>query len=229
MNGISLSVMAAVLVGMIGPAAAATVSGFFYITAINAQNQTSEQSQATVEVAQDAFNLAYAGSPGYAYADFEYTGDLDFGTDNGDDTTIAGWLATGVNGTVTNLDPAFGALPLSKGNLADGTATSTFFVLTQSVSTGPANYTLTHDDGFSLYALTDVRTLVGSDPGPGTVRTTKVPGFTGGILAMVYVATNSDPSILKVEVAPVPLPATLPLCAAGLGGLVLLRHLRRAA
>jgi hypothetical protein len=226
-----LAAAAIALSGSIGAAQAATVDGFFYVTAINALNQNASQSEATDANAQAAFNNAYAGVAGFAYDNFEYDGMLDFGTDNGTNTTIAEWLASGVNGTVSNLDPTFGALQLSKGDVDQGTATTTFFVFTQSVETGPADFTVTHEDGFALYQITDVVTEIGGVLGPNTVTTTPVPGFKGGFLAVLYVATNADPSILKVEVdvAPIPLPAGFPLLAAGLAGLGFVGLRRRTA
>jgi len=79
------------LCGMVSAAQAATVNGFFYVTAVNALNQTSAQSAATDANAQGAFNNAYDGVAGFAYDEFEYEGDLDFSTDNGSNTTIAEW------------------------------------------------------------------------------------------------------------------------------------------
>jgi hypothetical protein len=231
MRTTALAAAAIALGGLFGAAQAATVNGFFYVTAINALNQNASQSEATDANAQAAFNNAYAGVSGFAYANFEYDGMLDFGTDNGTNTTIAEWLASGVNGSVTNLDPTFGALQLSKGDVDQGTATTTFFVFTQSIETGPTDFTVTHDDGFALYQITDVAKEIGGSLGPNTVMTTPVPGFTGGFLAVLYVATNADPSILKVDidVAPVPLPAGFPLLAAGLAGLAVLGMRRRKA
>jgi hypothetical protein len=226
-----LAAAALALGGMAGAAQAATVGGFFYVTAINALNQTAAQSEATDANAQNAFNNAFAGVSGFAYANFEYDGLLDFGTDNGSNTTVAEWLATGVDGTVTNLDPTFGALQLSKGNVDEGTATTTFFLFTQSIETGPTDFTVTHDDGFALYQITDEAKEIGGVLGPNTVMTTPVSGFKGGFLAVLYVATNSDPSILKVdmEVAPIPLPAGFPLLAVGLAGLGFLGMRRKTA
>lgn len=70
---------------------------------------------------------------------------------------------------------------------------------------------------------------IGGFLGPNTVRTTVVSGDDGGALDILCVATNHDPSILNVDVAPVPLSAALPLLTVGLGDLGLLRLRRRAA
>jgi len=129
---------------------------------------------------------------------------------------------------VTNLDPSFGALQLSKGDIDDGTATTTFFVFVQNVPTGRARLTFTHADGFALYEVGAFDAEeIGGFPGPDGILTTRVPPFGPGIMEILYVATNSDPSVLKVETSPIPLPAGFPLMMAGLVGLGVLRLRRK--
>jgi hypothetical protein len=211
-----------------GAVQAATLSGTFSVLAVNAQNQNAAQSEALQSALGAAFTEAQNGTAGYAFDEFLYTGDLDFSTNAGTATTIAGWLATGVNGVVVGLDAAFGALQLSKGDVfADpATGTTTFFAFSPMFEVGPSTFTIQHDDGI---AVEENGVRIGGFPGPNTERTTVVSGFSGGDLRLIYVATNADPSILKVDVAPIPLPAALPMLVAGLAGLGVLRLRRKAA
>jgi hypothetical protein len=210
------------------PSVAATLNGTFSVTVVNAQNRTSAQSQATLANANAALDAAMDGTSGYAWDDFTYTGDLDFSTKQGA-TTIAQWLETGVGGVVEGLDAAVGGLLLSKGNINNGTATTTFFAFTLLASLGPSDFTITHDDGIGVYDLDGFSpVLVGESVGPTPVLTTEVKGFNGGSLGILYVATNGNPSILKVEVSPVPVPAAGFLLIGALGGLVALRRRKTA-
>lgn len=201
---------------------AATVSGEFFVQAVNAVNLNRGQSRATFAHAQAA---ATAGGTG---SQFTYTGDLDFGTfDRRDRTTIADWLNTGVNGSVTGLTPAFGDLQLSKPDIAKDTATTTFFIFSlRSPPLLPGDFTIRHDDGVAVF---EDGIRLGGFEGPNGVRTTDVSGYNGGFLQFLYVATNGDPSVLKVDhIAPIPLPASAWLMLAGVGGLAAMRRRKRA-
>ncbi len=222
---LSATITATVLT--VGAAAASTVTGTWYVDAINIVGTDRAGSQATFENGVEAARKASMGTPGYTRDAFIYTGTLDFGTfDRQDGTTIAEWLATGTPGGVSGLDAAFGNLQLSAPNINNGTATTTLFGFFDEVGgylAGTLN--VTHDDGFTLI---DAPTTGDGFPGPTGQRLTTVD-FAGGELDFVYVATNGDPSVLRVDLAAVPLPAGLPLLLLGLGGMAALRRQKHAA
>ncbi|MBT8460225.1 MAG: VPLPA-CTERM sorting domain-containing protein, partial [Boseongicola sp.] len=85
------------------------------------------------------------------------------------------------------------------------------------------DFVIDHDDGI---AVGDDGVRIGRNDGPTVERTTKVFGFDGGEFSLLYVATNGDPSVLRVngDLAPIPLPATLPLLLVGMGGLAMMRR-----
>lgn len=213
-------------------AAAATLNGDFTVTAVNVTNLDSVESRATMT----NYDLALLGDlggvdNGSTVSSFDYSGDLNFGTFDGTDaTTIADWLATGTDGgagtfgTVSGLDGAFGDLQLSKPNIGNGTATTTFFLFT-TVLNMVGDFIIDHDDGI---AVMDDGTRIGGSNGPTSEITTEVFGFDGGEFSLLYVATNGDPSVLRVngDLAPIPLPATLPLLLVGMGGLAMMRRNR---
>lgn len=219
-----------------GAANAALINGTFTVTAVNVTNVNSSESQATLA----NFDAALAGTLGdggtnpasvYASDIFTYTGDLDFGTSNGNSTTISQWLASGTTGGVTEgamddtlLDATFGGLTNSSSSINNGTATTTFYMFElTSAGLGASDLAIRHDDGVAVY---EDGVLIGGTLGPTSVTNTAVDGFGGGDFKLLYVATNNDPSILEVEATPIPLPAGLPLLAAGLGGLMVLRRRR---
>ena len=153
---------------------------------------------------------------------------MDFGTFNGNDsTTIEQFLATG-GGVVSGLDMGFGGTQLSAPNINNASAETTFFMF-ELVSTdlGAGDFTVTHDDGFLLF---ENGSAVDGVVGPTGQQTNTVTGFGGGTFSLLYVATNGNPSVLNVDTnaAPVPVPASLPLLAAGFGGLFWMRR-RKAA
>lgn len=223
---------------------AATVTGPFLVTAVHVDSQLNRtESQATAANFNDAFQKAVDGEAGYSRDVFEYEGELDFGTfDRTDATTIADWLATGTPGGLRDLDSSFGALQLSAPNIGNGTATTTFFLFSEDdfVPTGPGKLTIMHDDGVlagSLVALNptspsdrriQVDTTYAAFAGPNGQRTTTGFFDDSGFFDVLYVATNGDPSVLKVDVTAVPLPAGLPLLLIGLGSIAALRRRQRA-
>ncbi len=203
-----------------GAAGAATLSGTFNVAAVHLVGLDSTQSEATLE----NFNSAVAGTldPSYVLSSFTYEGALDFrqADVNSDNTTIYQWLQTG-SGFVDPLDIGpFGGLQMSSPDIDTGTARTTFFLF-QLANLGAADFTITHDDGV---AVLDDGVVIGGFAGPNSERTTQVSGFGGGKLGILYVATNGDPSVLEVELTPVPVAATLPLLLARMGGLAFLRR-----
>jgi hypothetical protein len=184
-------------------------------------NANSSQSEAT------AANFATALGGGVSDV-FTYNGDLDFATsDPNDSTTIASWLATGTPGGVSGLNSTIGGLKLSKPDINSnpGSATTTFFLFTLA-NLGAADFSITHDDGIALF---DNGLQIGGFNGPNSQQTTAVNGFGGGQFDLLYVETNGDPSVLNVDMTPVPVPTSLPLLLAGLGGFVVLRRRRACA
>ena len=208
-------------------ASAATLSGDFEVTAINVTNLNSTESQATEANFLSALGGTLGGEDSViTAATFDYSGELDFETKDGTNSTIGSWLLTGTTDGVTGLDipGEFADLQLSKGSIGSGTATTTFFLF-ETILDLAGDFTVIHDDGIAIF---DDGELIGDRVGPTAVKTTYVSGFTPGEFSLLYVATNSDPSILNVDgnLAPIPLPATLPLLLVGMGGLAAMRRKR---
>ncbi len=202
-------------------AAAATLTGTFAVQVVNKTNLNSTQSQAT----RANFDAFYnAATDNVTRDDFTYTGDLFFGTTGPNTTTISQFLATGSNPGTNDINATVGGLQLSKGSIGNGTATTTFFLFTLA-NLGAGDFTIRHDDGIAVF---DDGVRIGGNNGPTSVKTTVVKGFTGGKFELLYVATNSNPSILEVNFAPIPLPAGGLLLLTALGGIAALRR-RKAA
>ena len=201
-----------------GAASAATLSGTFSINIYQTVGANAAQSAATVA------NLAAS-----TFLDsIVYNGDLNFATSVGDTTTIGSWLATGVGGTVFGLDPLVAALQQSKGNITNTTATTTFYDIV-GVFTSGFNSVIRHDDGISVF---DDGNALFASAAPTAVTTSNVNGFNGGTWRLIYAATNSDPSVMRVTgdnlPSAVPVPAAGLLLLGALGGLALLRRRKKA-
>ena len=186
--------------------------------------------------AQDAFNKA-TGEPGPDFggadtvaitSDFMFEGALDFGTFDGTDgTTIQQWLNTSVGSTTTWIGSDLGDTQLSKDGIGNGTATTSFFYFELVEDLGAGDFIVTHDDGFAIFNGEEAgQNRVGGRNGPTVEVVTEVLGFEGGVFELLYVATNGDPSVLNVnyDASEIPVPASLPLLMAGIGGLAFMRR-----
>lgn len=212
-----------------GAAQAATMTGVFDVTVVNVTNLNSDESRATIENAEAAFDKAngedngFGGEDSVAMTDdFTFEGALDFGTFTGtDSTTIEQWLDTSAGSITSGLDATIGDKQLSKDSIGNGTATTSFFYFELVGAIGATDFIVTHDDGFAIFEDNE---RVGGDEGPTVEVITEILGFDGGTFGLLYVATNGNPSVLNVNATPVPLPAGMPLLLAGLGGLALMRR-----
>jgi hypothetical protein len=216
-----LAAAAIAAVTLAGTASAATLSGIFNVQVVNVQGVFGNQSEATT----GDFAAALSGSTSNTFDVFTYSGALDFrqADNQNDSTTISQWLGTG-SGSVTDLDTTVGGLQMSSPDIDAGTATTTFFLFTLA-NLGAGDFLITHDDGMAVF---DNGLRIGGFEGPNSERTTEVLGFSGGQFDLLYVATNGDPSILEVEMTPVPVPAALPMLLMGMGGLAFMRRRARA-
>lgn len=207
-----------------------TFTANFDVTAVNVTNLSRSESEATVA----NFDAARAGTLGGADSDstvesFTYSGPLNFGTKAGSSTTIGEFINSGVlNGGSTSLDltGSFAGLTNSKGNIdaSPATATTTFYLF-QALGGGftAGAIDIAHDDGVLVLGA-------GGTPGPTSLVDTSI-SFGGGALSFLYVSTNSDPSIFRVdsEISSVPLPAAGWMLLAGLGALGAAARRRKAA
>lgn len=211
---------AVVSVGFVAQATAATLNGTFTIKIYQGTGLDTAESGAVKS------NLDINGGLGVFLETITYTGDLDFSTSNGTATTIDSWLATG--GGSYSVSGATGALTLSEPSISDGTARTTWFDIFGTFTSG-FDSMVTHDDGISVF---DGGVEIAKRSAPTTVVDTDALGFDGGEWNLLYAATNSDPSVLKVTgdnlPSTVPLPAGLPLMLAGLGAFAYMRR-RKAA
>jgi len=203
-----------------GTAAAAPLSGLFDVQAVNVIGSNYTGSQASITNFTALF-----GADGNASASFAYLGALDFQTNTPDNsTTVASWFQSG--GGEMSADTEFSARQLSSPDITTGTATTTFFLFTLLQTLEASEFSVRHDDGMTVY---ENGSLIGGFLGPNDVRTTNIDGYAGGVLQFLYVATNGDPSVFKVDVTAVPVPAALPLLATGLGLVGYVARRRRRA
>ena len=227
-------------VALVGAVQASTLSGVFDVTVVKLTNVNSSESEARFENAQDAFDKA-TGEPGADFGGddttaivgrFTFDGALDFGTSDGSDaTTIQQWLDTSVGSSTTWIGDDLGGTQLSKDGIGNGTATTSFFYFELVGGLGAGDFTVMHDDGFAIFNGPESgENRVGGTNGPTVKVTTEVLGFEGGVFDLLYVATNGDPSVLNVNYDPsvIPVPASLPLLLAGMGGFAFMRRRQKA-
>ncbi|WP_375228050.1 VPLPA-CTERM sorting domain-containing protein [Roseobacter sp. S98] len=211
---------------------AGTFEGDFKVTAFNVTNLSRSESEASVANwdAVSAPGSTFGGGDSVISTDtFSYSGALDFGTSSGSNTTIGSFLASG-SGSVSGLDGGFGGLKNSKGNIdsGTGTATTTFYLFESLSAFTSGTFNIAHDDGVLVL---DDGVALGGNAGPTGEIGTSVSGFDGGFVSFLYVSTNSDPSVLRVDsdVSPVPVPAGVVLMGTALAGFGAMRRRRKAA
>ena len=167
-------------------------------------------------------------SGGTAVASFEYTGTVDWTAANQATNTLSQFVATG-GGSITNCSGADcnGANALKSGVLLSngGYGLTTLMELTFTTS-GPISGTITHDDGTSLYDVTNTLAYV-SDAQPTVAVATSYSLASAGTYHLWYDEANGAPSDLNLQVNSVPEPGTLGLLGFSAMGLFGLR--RRAA
>ena len=154
-------------------------------------------------------------------------GGLNFNLPSGGTDTIAAFFATG-SGNLTNFVSVNGGSPndpLSAGNYLD----ATLFIFEGTVL-GPNSGDIVHDDGIGLF-LNGTLITPPNDQDPTSAQTTAYSiGSTdvGAHLALFYVAANSLPEVLlSPNLLGTPLPGTVWLFGAGLGGIAMLMRRRR--
>jgi hypothetical protein len=205
------------------PSVAATLNGTFIIDIRNFSDTAASGAGANVVTQANSAATAANFNAQTSDAVITYTGNINFGigSGNSNSTTIANFL-TSAGGTVTG---SAGALAfLNSTLLSQGSyVTTTFFKIT---GTFMSSYEgkITHDDGITLMA----RDLTGGVSAPPTSERTTKFSATGGKFTLYYASANGNPSILKVDVSEVPVPAAGFLLIGALGGLVALRRRKTA-
>ena len=203
------------------PSFAATLNGTFTIDIRNFSDGDSEPfdvEQASSTATAANFNALTSD------AVITYTGNLAFNMPAGNSSTtyISTFLANG-GGVIS--DASGVELGFLAGTLLSQATyvTTTFFKITGTLASAVTG-TITHDDGITLVANGQTG---GVSTGPNTVLTTPFTA-TNGNFTLYYVAANGNPSILKVDVAAVPVPAGGLLLIGALGGLAALRRRKTA-
>jgi hypothetical protein len=158
-----------------------------------------------------------------------YTGDLNFNMPFGGNNQVGTFLLSGG-----------GAIPAPLGTSTALMSTVNFgstsvFVITGNLGAGTASGTITHDDGATIWDGAGYANFVAGATNPNTSTFQTYNSLTGAF-EIIYVEANGLPADLVVtntsgDLSSVPLPAALPLFAAGLGvmGLFARRRKRNAA
>ena len=209
------------VVGAIGPANAVTLNW----TSVNAwQGATPGQNASSVN--QQALPTATAGLT-LTLTSFA-GGPINFALPAGGTNNIPGFFATaGTTLSATDCPSACQTNVLSTGGFANVTIMEFTFT-----DTSTETFSVQHDDGVSLFDITTSsgNLLPASASAPTTLVTDSVL-IQPGTYQLWYAEANGLPAELIATSTVVPLPATLPLFATGLGALGLLgwRRKRKAA
>ena len=217
----------------IAMAGAALLAGAVWSQASYANTFTVDVWTSVESASKNAQRSAVPGTtPNFVYDFSTTTGALDLSLPSGGNDSVAGFLATEplVDGTFTCVGSCTGA----------GTAPNlqnSFFEITGTtfVSAGE-KYSITHDDGASLY-IDGVKVI--QSPSPTNLKTSSGT-YTGSNVGnqsfeLVYGENNGLPADLlatlpiETTTSTTPLPATLPLLAGGLGFLGFLGRRKRKA
>ena len=154
-------------------------------------------------------------------------GGLNFNLPSGGTDTIGGFLATGT-GTFTSLTALNGAAltdVLSAGKFAK----ATLFIFSGTV-VGANSGIITHDDGMA-FSVNGVLITPPGDQNPTEAEMTAYAigaAMIGQQARLFYVAANNLPEVLtSPNILGTPLPGTVWLFGAGLGGIAMLMRRRR--
>jgi hypothetical protein len=215
----------------IGMAGAALLAGAMW-------SQASYASTFTIDVWTDeptdsmSANSAHVPgtTPTFVYDFSTTTGALELFIPGGGTDTVAAFLATepAGDGTMSCVSCTGASDPVI------GDLQNTFFKITgTTLALNGESYTITHDDGASLY-IDGIKVIQKGAPTPSSISSGTYSGPTGPeSFELVYGENNGLPAQL-VATLPVPgatsttpLPATLPLLATGLGFLGFLGRRKR--
>lgn len=219
MNIRKIALASALALGTALPASAATLNGVFTIEIYNFSD-TPGDSTVVTQTNSAATPANFAAQT--LDATVTYTGDIFFGIPSGNSgsTTIDNFLkSAGGNYSIDSSLIDLTNTLLSQGNYT----TTTFFKIMGSFASAVEGV-ITHDDGITLVG----NSVTGGVSAPPT--SAKTTDFTAGAgdFTLFYAAANGNPSILKVDATPIPLPAGGVLLLTALGGLAIARRRTQA-
>lgn len=225
--------------GSVKTALKAGLVGAFAIAAIPAAQATTVynlsvwQTPATCNGASSCADATTSTPPTFTNANFPnllgtgtYTssnGNLNFNVPTGGTDTVQTFLnsGTGINGFAANGTLSTAGAGIQSAFFFSGGTLNPFT---------PSSVSVLHDDGFSLYLGSHLEFSNAAPTSPTTdtfvVSAADLASF-GNAYELVYVASNGLPEVLNFAVTTLPLPASVWLFGAALGGLGLLSRRRR--